>query len=511
MTGKRRLWSEEETKGLYHVLDKNSNEGSISFAQSVTKIQQHLLKSREKGNSQLSETQVKAKLRGLGQKVGVSAEKLVSGWRRHRQQLVPKRYHQQSTSPSSRSPSLRGRNSDPPQDPEQPSNDSPIPAPPDDNRSSPSGENPLGSPSRVANESNKSPPVPYDLVTRILYRAQIPGYDSIDDALNSAWRGSFESRKYTSGLSTPDAFHALAGAVLDIERGVSAFVTGFPVAHLTPSNLTRASLNLGETLCGIPDRSYVENTLKVLLANPFMNTEIILRAFAGVAMFAWAFGDASCPLHVDRPNPLPKPINGNLLKFCEEYLPLFAASMKQEENLSYLDLVIKPMIPELARRFARDLSDVFQSLCVSPAPPIALIQWQRDTAEAQGADEEGVFDYRLGFQMKSMRYFEEAFLQALKFDMRMRTADPEYKFETKWPRIGVEFKHESMTPAHKNSDGRKLTEENTVTLALCPALWRTYGTPENRKRHCLHKALVIVEGFGMDEFALGYPPVVDLP
>ncbi|OQU96890.1 hypothetical protein CLAIMM_02911 [Cladophialophora immunda] len=500
MARKRRQWSVEETKGLYKALDESVNEGANTFAQSVEKIKQHLLTILKKGNSQLSEKQVKTKLHGLGKKVGVSGEKLVSEWDRHRRQFVARSHHQQSASPPPGTSSLHGSNSVPPQDPEQQSVDplSPVasnaPAPATDNppssSSSSSGSLSYDAASNAAHEIDNSSPKPFNRVLALLSRVKLPGYESFDDILNTAWSISGEARRWGDGPSNIDSFRSFAGITLDIEHGIDAFCKAFPIAHLTSSNLTRASLRLGRTLCLLWDRTSVDSTLNSLLADPFMSTQVILRAFAGAAIFEWVFVDADSPFSLSCPTAIPKPMSGNLLEFCEEYLPVFAASMETEEKLSYLDLVIKPMIPGLARQFAKDLFDALVSLCVSPAPPANLMQWEHPTHEAQAAN---------------------AFLAALKFSLIIRRAKPGLEFQLQYPKIGACFDHETMTSADRRSNGSKLSQDNKVALALCPIIWENYGLPHNRKRHCLHKALVMVEGLGIDETTQGYPGIVDLP
>ncbi|KIX99482.1 uncharacterized protein Z520_05058 [Fonsecaea multimorphosa CBS 102226] len=520
MARKRRQWSAAETRELYNVLDESARKGSTPFAQLMRTLEQQLLKSLKKGESRLSEKQVKTKLQGLGKMAGVSAEKLVSEWPRHRPQFAAKTHHQQSASPSSRASTLRSRSSGTPQGAEQPSPDSPspatndVPAPAADDPISHSRGNSSQSVFRqFRKEDTPLPPEPYesDVTRSILYSAKIPKYDSFDHALTKAWEHSGKCRLYDDDYTIKEVAHYHLGEpVLDTERGVEAFCQGFPIAHLTWSNFTRASLRLGEMLCGMWDRGFVETTLNVLLADPFMNTQIVLRAFAGMAIFVWVFVDQDCLWRYDLPSPIPKPIiNGNVLRFCEQYLPLFTESIKREEKLTYLDLVIKPMIPGLARQFAQDLFDVFKSICAPPAPPQQVEPWKHSTTESQEASDGGLSEHRQHYQMEALHQFEQSFLKSLELAFMMRRAENE-KYQMEYPKIGASFNHESMTPADKISDGRKLTRGNRVALCLCPTLWQTWGPPQDRKRQCIHKALVMVEGLGRDETSQGYPRVVDL-
>ncbi|EXJ69910.1 uncharacterized protein A1O5_06983 [Cladophialophora psammophila CBS 110553] len=94
--GRRRAWSSEETNELYNALDECVKEGLASFHHAVAKIEQHLLTTLKKEDTPLSEKEVKTKLYGSGKKVGVSAEKLVTEWRRHRQQFVAEGHQRQS-------------------------------------------------------------------------------------------------------------------------------------------------------------------------------------------------------------------------------------------------------------------------------------------------------------------------------------------------------------------------------------------------------------------------------
>lgn len=134
--------------------------------------------------------------------------------------------------------------------------------------------------------------------------------------------------------------------------------------------------------------------------------------------------------------------------------------------MAYMDEVVRPTLPSLARQYQNDLSDVFKSLRV-PADP--------------GNSEAPNLEYRDWHQGLFDRSMERAFLTALEFSLRAAqtdTSNRKYAFYV--PRVTEEFDEYNMTVASDTVADHELTEGSKVTMCLCPVS-NLYRVAENNR------------------------------
>ena len=179
---------------------------------------------------------------------------------------------------------------------------------------------------------------------------------------------------------------------------------------------------------------------------------------------------------------------------------LLVEKLDAEDQLAYLEDVVEPSLPELAVRYQCNIFDIFFSLRVPPGPPEP---WQLDVPQQTSSDR-GIASLR-GHQMEYQRSMREAFHTALQFRMQMAKSDPEDQFTASFVHVGEEFDEAWMKVASSQVSDHDLTADHSVLLCLCPGINRTTGSFGNRRTDCILKALVMVEGFSIDEELDGYP------
>ncbi|KAJ9604866.1 hypothetical protein H2200_010981 [Cladophialophora chaetospira] len=328
-------------------------------------------------------------------------------------------------------------------------------------------------------------------------------YPKLQDEFIRHWTTSGFNRQFEDALWNNTPRPAFSRILQSIDEGVKSFCKAQPLAQLTFSKLTQGSLSLARTCVNAHERTDVEQDLNSILGDPFITHATILRAFGAAAIFVWALGNPYGSLPTDRPEHAQRSVNGRLLGFCEENMPQLVEILRKEDRLAYLEEVVQPTLPGLARQYQRDLFEVFNSLRVPPGPPEPWQYAITDAENSQGRSRE----YRGWHQHEFERSIEQAFLAALEFRLLIERIDKStdgYAFD--FPRVGDDFDSEYMTVASSTVRDGELTEENKVILCLCPAINRAYNldTP-NPEYACILKAVVLVEGYEIDHNLLGYP------
>ncbi|EXJ69909.1 uncharacterized protein A1O5_06982 [Cladophialophora psammophila CBS 110553] len=192
-----------------------------------------------------------------------------------------------------------------------------------------------------------------------------------------------------------------------------------------------------------------------------MTVEVVLRAFAGAAMF------------ISQPE---KIVETSSKAHWVVIFSNFARNVRSSSARK-----AKPKFSGLARQFQRSSG-----------------KWEHPTPEAQAASEGEILEYRRLHLWEFERHMEAAFLAALNFNARRWVADPDQEFSMIYPKIGQSFDKESMIPADSQTDYRKLPTDNKVALALCPAVYKTWDfSPGDRRHTCILKALVMAALVGM--------------
>ena len=106
---------------------------------------------------------------------------------------------------------------------------------------------------------------------------------------------------------------------------------------------------------------------------------------------------------------------------------------------------------------------------------------------------------------------QQALLAALEFRLRIDRTQPSENYVISFAKVGESFDKDNMTVASAQISDKELTEDNTVLICLCPAIYKTWGPRNERSGSYILKALVMVQGYEFDETIQGYPRTGDLP
>jgi hypothetical protein len=173
-------------------------------------------------------------------------------------------------------------------------------------------------------------------------------------------------------------------------------------------------------------------------------------------------------------------------------LPQLCEALEQEDHLCYLEEVVQPTLPALARQFRVNLFEVFTSLRKPPAPPEP---WQYSVTDPDKPHGSSI-EYREWHQGNFDMTMEQAFLAALNFRLLCSRVDPsKQQFSYYLPWQGQDFDMESMTVATSDIADNKVTKDNKVSLCLCPEIRATFrvGKPEDGMRwSSILRAVVMV-------------------
>ena len=291
-----RKWTETEVEQLYTALDAVSKQPFDSIDKSVKEIQQEFKKSGNGKATSVTQDQIRRKLRNLATKHHLGREEVVSQWRTHASRIrhaTRPNSPQQSSKPSAKGGRTASKSSelssdsDPPRPPTRSARGRREKLKPHDQQSPSDRENEAQdkvAPDVREVEHSGDGANTSDEVTLIHWPASMVPPFSYEISLIREWR-NFRTKKCFG--PKPDEVHiqhALHRVVEHIENGVKSFCEAQPVAHLTAAKLTRAAVELAQTLLQAHGRERVYQSLTTVFGDPALSASLILRAFGAAAV-----------------------------------------------------------------------------------------------------------------------------------------------------------------------------------------------------------------------------------
>ncbi|KAJ9617242.1 hypothetical protein H2200_000963 [Cladophialophora chaetospira] len=502
-------WTPEQMEVLCNALDEIARGKSTTLDRIAEYIEVRLVAQLQPPESQPSKSEIVYKIRELARQAEVTPSKLVQEWVQRRAS-VKNTIQLPSASPEPRSrkrrrlstPSMTStRSSGAPKSltaPAQRSGDdstSNVEHSQDQGRRverSPEGEDEETDTSQGESQQfesiiTKKPKGKTSLATR--------DYVALQRELLDTWRYSAHNHRFSETVDIDHAELAFDAILRHIKTGVAAFCEAQPFEELTANKLTPATVELAKNMVFAKDRDGVQDILKALFGDPFLSKEIALRAFAAAAVTHWAFNSQLGTLPDTCPATAKTSIGG---------FPQLVEALEVEDQLAYLDKVVRPALPGLARRYQNDLFDIFRSL----RAPLAPSDPWRSSEPQETSPEGGWLMTRYGHQTTFEHSLEQAFLTALNFRLHIATTDrSEEEYSIRCFQAGSDFDADAMTVNSSQTTDRAqfLAGNPPILVCLCPAIWRTISAPDNTHSGYVLKALVMMEGWDIDDELDGYP------
>ncbi len=142
-------------------------------------------------------------------------------------------------------------------------------------------------------------------------------FPKLQDDIQHHWKFFELKRDFERSIYGDYARHVYDGVLSRISSGVKSFCKAQPFAHLTSAKPIQATLGLGRVILYDEERSDIEQALKALFADPLIDHETVLRAFAVTAVYRWTMGDSFGTLPREPPESFRPSMNGRLLEFCQ--------------------------------------------------------------------------------------------------------------------------------------------------------------------------------------------------